>query len=336
MRPRVKKERIISILLLLALPASGKSELRKFLLQLQKSKPEAYRSLRLGKLAELDDYWYVELMRLIDFVLVKMGLAPIFYQSVGGVFTNQREWYTLIHLINEDFDNITKPRPEQITRYEIMEDLFERIDRAGLNAGIEPRLSVLSDVEQKALINAILDEVDEPGMDAAKRLIKEPCFWRVETLDGVTVVIEFSRGVPQGSTLPAEEPDGYRNSLKELSPEILTAASVLYIWVTLEDSIRKDKERVTGGGKSDIVHGLPDEVRKRNYWGDDFMHMCRGGSAIVVLKAKTLYSLRYSLPVFVFNNCGLGCTDPFRRSPETWTDEEQNEALQRLYLAFGS
>lgn len=323
MRPAIKT------LLLIALPASGKSEARKCLKHA--FTPEEFAKLGIGETVDLDDYPYVEFERLVDVVCRNLGWSDIFFDGPDGGFIDPLEWLVLIELLNEDFQDLTKPRP-QITSREVVEDLFERFDRAGRKVGMAPRLAKLSDHGRELLIDAILDEVANPeGMSAAKRLVKEPYFWRVDNLDGRTVVIEFSRGIPKDSSLPPEFPFGYTHSLAQLSPEILETASVLYIWVTLEDSIRKDKARNVKSGDSTMNHGLSDVVREGAYWGDDFDSMGGHRGRLLILGGGCRPLV---LPTAVFDNTGVGCTDVFRRKPETWTPEEISSAKAKLQTAF--
>src|SRR5215510_6941663 len=71
--------RLIDVLLLFALPASGKSEVRRYLASLS---PEQCRDeLHLGPTAQLDDYPYVHLMRRVSQELRKRGGDGVFFDS---------------------------------------------------------------------------------------------------------------------------------------------------------------------------------------------------------------------------------------------------------------
>lgn len=320
----------IETLLLIALPASGKSEVRKCLKHAFTSAELA--DLGIGETVDLDDYPYVEFERMVNIACRSLGMSEIFFDGPDGGFKNPLEWLVLIELLNEDFRNITEQRHVFDNHFLAVCDLFERIDRAEQKVGVAPRLISFQPVDRVRLIDAIVAEVANPeGMSAAKRLIIEPYFWRRSSLDGCTVIIEFSRGIPKDSFLPPEFPFGYTHSLAWLSPEILETAFVLNIMVTREDSIRKDKARNVPSGDSTMNHGLPDVVREGAYWGDDFAHLC---DAEGWLCFSDCGGMEVTLPAAVFDNTGVGCTDVFRRQPETWTSEEVAPAKEKLQAAF--
>ena len=64
-------DRPIDTILLTALPASGKSEVRRYLAELD---PEAVREgFHMGETVQLDDYPYVHMMRRISEELIQLG-----------------------------------------------------------------------------------------------------------------------------------------------------------------------------------------------------------------------------------------------------------------------
>lgn len=167
------------ILLLLARPAAGKSEIIDYL----KHTPEAERLTRfhIGRLAEIDDFpmlwtWFEE-----DDLLEKMGHARM-HSDEKGFFLHQYQWDLLI----------------------------ERI-----------------------------------GLDYRKKLRDVPDF-----TDSFTTLIEFSRGSEHG---------GYQSAFAHLDPEFLGRMAVLYVDVTWEDSLRKNRKRFNPDKPDSILeHGLPD------------------------------------------------------------------------------
>ena len=72
-------DRLIDTILLTALPASGKSEVRRYLAQLD---PEVVRrDFHMGETVQLDDYPYVHMMRRISEELVGRGHGGVFFAS---------------------------------------------------------------------------------------------------------------------------------------------------------------------------------------------------------------------------------------------------------------
>ena len=69
----------IEILLLLALPASGKSEVRRYLRSLTPAR--CREDFCLGETVQLDDYPYVHMMRRVSQELRKLGRDGLFFDS---------------------------------------------------------------------------------------------------------------------------------------------------------------------------------------------------------------------------------------------------------------
>jgi hypothetical protein len=77
-----------------------------------------------------------------------------------------------------------------------------------------------------------------------------------------TVIIEFSRGGAHG---------GYRRALAQMSAPVLQAAVVLYVNVSFEESLRKNRRRYNPRAPHSILqHSLPDEKMRRLYGEDDW------------------------------------------------------------------
>jgi len=72
-----------------------------------------------------------------------------------------------------------------------------------------------------------------------------------------TIVIEFSRGAEHG---------GYKMAFSHLITEILSTAAILYINVSWEESLRKNRIRFNPKKPYSILeHGLPDDKMRRLY-----------------------------------------------------------------------
>ncbi len=69
--------KLIDTLLLLALPASGKSEVRRYLAKL--TPDQCREDFGLGPTVQLDDFPYVHIMRRIDEELGRRGQETLFF-----------------------------------------------------------------------------------------------------------------------------------------------------------------------------------------------------------------------------------------------------------------
>jgi hypothetical protein len=77
-----------------------------------------------------------------------------------------------------------------------------------------------------------------------------------------TVIIEFSRGKEHG---------GYKSAFEHLSEEIIEDASILYVDVSWEESLRKNRKRFNPEKPDSILeHSLPDEKLTRMYYETDW------------------------------------------------------------------
>jgi hypothetical protein len=313
---------MIDTLLLVALPASGKSEVRRYLAHVD---PEvAATDFGLGPTVQLDDYHYVHLMRRIDEEIRVLGAAPVFFAANDQPMFKSRDWGTLIALLNEDYAALgTVPAvPAAPTAW-----LLERFDRARATVDLPPPFDRLSDELIAALATALDDEVAEFAGERSASLARyEP--------GETTVVIEFARGGPSGERLPLPEPLGYGFSFAQLSPNILRRAAVLYVWVTPEESRRRNRARAVPGPEGDasiLHHGVPEMVMHEEYGTDDLMWLLDkgGGDAVVVVKE----GVAYRLPTAVFDN-RVDHTSFLRDEPATWPPEEVAALHAELRTAF--
>lgn len=304
----------IDTLLLLALPASGKSEVRRYLSFVDPD--AAAEDFRLGPTVQLDDYPYVHLMRRIDEELRALNAGPVFFAASDQPMMKGRDWATLIELVNEDYAALgTSPAvPAAPTAW-----LFERFDRARDVAGVPPPFDELPE----ELVEAVAAKLD--GEVAAFARERSATLAAYEP--GVsTVIIEFARGGPSGTEFPLPEPHGYGFSLSFLSRDILRRASVLYVWVTPEESRRRNRERAQPGREGDasiLHHGVPEVVMHEEYGSDDFGWLLeRGGGDTIEVE---LDDATFLLPAARFDN-RVDHTSFLRADPEQW-DPADVEAL---------
>ncbi|MBW2277462.1 MAG: hypothetical protein JRF63_08220 [Deltaproteobacteria bacterium] len=313
---------IIETVLLLALPASGKSELRRYLDLLPPKECES--RYHLGPTAQLDDYPYVHLMRVIDDSLADAGEERRFFEAPDRGFADPVDWETLIALVNEDYSDMAAGRrrsPEAPASW-----MLQRIDRAREAVGANPALAGLTKDAVGAIERAITGEVEE--------LVSEWNRLLPQSLDGKTVVIEFARGGPAGSGCPLPEHFGYLASLKRLSAEILERASILYVWVTPEQSRAKNLERARPDADGSILfHGVPEHVMRNDYGCDDIgwllEHSDHPGTARIESRGRTFH-----VPAARFDN-RTDLTTFLRGEKSAWESNLLHDLETGLGQAFG-
>jgi len=312
----------IDTLLLLALPASGKSELRRYLASVDDD--VAARDFGLGPTVQLDDYPYVHLMRRINDEVLRLGGPPVFYTSSEGPFLEGGDWATLIELVNEDYAALgTAPSVPA----EPAACLLERFDRARRAVGLSPPFDELPEEVLVAIEVELDDEIAEFDRERIAMLASyEP---------GVsTVLIEFARGGPEGTEPPLPDPHGYAFSLRYLSPDILRRASALYVWVTPEESRRRNDDRAIPGLEGDasiLHHGVPEIVMRCDYGVDDFLWLMErnGGNAINVEAGNG----NFSIPAAVFDN-RIDHTSFLRADHSEWDTDLVTELHSALTNSF--
>lgn len=101
--------------------------------------------------------------------------------------------------------------------------------------------------------------VERLGLDYARLLRDRPDF---HAADG-TVIVEFARGVEHG---------GFRTAFTHVPPIMLRRAAILYIDVSWEESLRKNRARFNPERPDSILeHGLPDAKLERLYRESDWL-----------------------------------------------------------------
>jgi hypothetical protein len=313
--------KLIDTLLLLALPASGKSEVRRYLAH--QSGAQCQSDFHMGPTVQLDDYPYVHMMRRVSQELRRRGQDPIFFVSDEDTMLEPRDWGTLIELLNEDYDDLRerrRPAPASAAQW-----LFDRYEAARQKVGARPGFSLLSAAVRAELAAALEDE--------AAQLLRDKVAGIPDDLTGKTVVIEFARGGAHGSSMPLHAPFGYRYSLGRLSPAILARSSVLYVWVTPEESRRKNHERTDPNDPGSILHhGVPLKVMMDDYGCDDMEWLLsqsdRPGTVRVEAGGRTYY-----LKVARFDN-RKDKTTFVRADRAAWKEEDIRALHEGLAGAF--
>lgn len=280
----------IDTVLLTALPASGKSEVRKYLDSL--SAAECASQFKIGHTVQLDDYPYVHLMRRIDDERVVLGLPRVFFLSAAEGFQNPLDWGTLIEILNDDYDDVLDGRTIAVEC--AVDWLLGRYDEARKRVGAPPITADLTPALKAKLTAALKAD--------AEKLLADKNAGIPDSLEGKTVVIEFARGGRQGAPLPLGEGYGYQYSLGRLSDAILAHAAILYIWVSPEESRRKNEARTDPNDPGSILnHGVPIAVMLNEYGQDDMEYLItqsdRPDTVRIERGARVFY-----LPVGRFDN----------------------------------
>ncbi len=153
--------------------------------------------------------------------------------------------------------------------------------------------------------DAILQEMGQPRLHSSKDsyfkykylwdvLIRRMCFEYQKRVDrdpnyqeNRTVIFEFSRG---------EEHRGYHAAYQLLSPLVVANMAVLYLNVSFEESLRKNRKRYNPLQPDSILeHGLSDEKMYRLYHDDDFLSLAERREESIEIQGK-------SVPYVIFEN----------------------------------
>ena len=305
------KKDVFNVLLLQALPASGKSEVRNFMANMD---PEILRKeFHVGENLQLDDFPYVFFMRRIDEILEEMGEARIYYPGEDP-FIDGRDWGTLSELLNEDYHDLINRN--EIKCDSVAEYYFERLDRASMMSGLAPRLSQLDENIRKKVASQ-LEEL-------ASSMLKSKTEQYTESLEGKTIVIENSRGGRDGSSMPLTGTQGYQYSLPKYCPEILENAAILYIWVTPEESRRKNIARCNPDDPgSNLNHMTPESVMMADYGCDDMLYLIETSEVKDTVTVES-WGKKYYVPIAVIDN-REDKTTMFRATPDKWDPQAVEE-----------
>ena len=102
-----------------------------------------------------------------------------------------------------------------------------------------------------------------------------------------TAILEFARGSQHG---------GFKEAFNYFTKEVLEAGAVLYIDVSFEESLRKNKRRFNPDKPHSILeHGLPDEKLKEMYEKSDWEDFSSVDDEFITVNSV-------KIPYAVFNN----------------------------------
>jgi hypothetical protein len=118
--------------------------------------------------------------------------------------------------------------------------------------------------------------------------------------DTHTAILEFSRGSEHG---------GYASAFSHLSDAILEKALIVYINVTYEESLRKNRNRFNPQRPDSILeHGLPDEKLEKMYRHVDWDEVSSHSRTHIEIKG-------HRVPYVVFENVPSKTDDPVTLGP---------------------
>jgi len=127
------------------------------------------------------------------------------------------------------------------------------------------------------------------NLEYRKKLARDPAYH-----DKKTVLIEFARGGDQGIT----------EALNYLHEDILRRASLMYIKVSYEESVRKNHRRARKGEEDSILyHSLPDEKMEFYYKTNDWDKIEAADPNFIDVKG-------FKIPYAVFQNEPEKTLDP--------------------------
>jgi len=204
------------ILLLIARPAAGKSEIIAHL----KNTPLDQRIYRyhIGDFQELDDFpmlwtWFEE-----DAILTDLG-HPRIHTDEDGNFLHLYQWDLLIQRINLEYEKLLRDDPDFHQRH--------------------------------------------------------------------TVIIEFARGASHG---------GFKRAFDHLSKQVAKRLAILYIDVSWEESLRKNRARFNPDRPDSILeHGLSDSKMEALYKASDWHEISAADPERITIQG-------YQVPYIVFEN----------------------------------
>lgn len=316
--------KILDSVVLIALPASGKSEVRRYIDHLAPDRRAA--ELRMGPSVQLDDYPYVHLMRRLDDEVAALGKPCFFFFGPGRPLRDKYHWGTLIELLNEDHADILARKV--VAPASVGLHYLQRLDAAARRCGAAAILDSFTDPELKKLADAVEKET---RVMLAEKHANYP-----DTLAGKTLVIEFARGGAEGTAMPLPEPDGYAYSLARLAEDILRKTAILYVRVTPGECRRRNQARTDPNDPGSILHhGVPAEMMINTYGCDDIDWLANNSERRDTITVRA-HGKTFHVPFAVFENT-VDKTSFLRDDPKFWDPQKVkavhdglNEALRRI------
>ena len=241
-------------------------------------------------------------------------------EHCNGSRTSQRNYHYLQRcLLNEDYHDLLNrnvQKPDSAAQL-----LFDRYDRAAQIAGLAPRLGLLPEDVRKKLAEKLEDE--------AAAMLREKQAAYPDSFEGKTIIIECARGGPDGASMPLTGSNGYQYSLPMFCPEILENAAILYIWVTPEESRRKNADRADPNDPgSNLHHGVPLAVMLGEYGCDDMEYLVKTSDVPNTVRVLA-HGTTYHVPIGIFDN-RVDKTSFLRAEPDAWDEAKVQEVTTAI------
>lgn len=124
--------------------------------------------------------------------------------------------------------------------------------------------------------------IERLSLEYHKRLRDDPMYH-----DHTTAIIEFARGSEHG---------GYAEALPHLADDLLQRAAVVYVYVSFEESLRRNRRRFEPERPDGTLgHAVPEEILRRLYGDDDWATFSAGDSDFFTVRG-------IRVPYVVFDN----------------------------------
>jgi hypothetical protein len=137
--------------------------------------------------------------------------------------------------------------------------------------------------------------MDRMALDYKKKILKDPAYH-----EKITTLVEFARGGE----------NAIQHALTFLSDEMLSKASLIYINVPYEESVRKNRRRARPGQEDSILyHSLPDEKMEFYYMTNDWEQIEAKDPNFIEVKG-------HKIPYCAFENMPEKTLDPALIAPE--------------------
>jgi hypothetical protein len=137
--------------------------------------------------------------------------------------------------------------------------------------------------------------IERINLEFRKRLARDPDFTKRQT-----VLVEFARGGE----------NGFGEAFAHLADEILCRAGIVYINVSYQESVRKNRRRFDPAQADSILyHSLPDEKMEFYYRSNDWERLSAGR------KSGRIRVRGFEVPFAVFDNEPEKTDDPGKLGP---------------------